>query len=173
MWLCYFLLFFILSIFWNYSHIIMFWGVIRRAINDDGQINPGSNRCLYSGNTHEIVTTSEHWLLDMNPTNEAMHHTYNDNQIKLLAGYEERVVHVILYPKSSTVVTMQGKYLYEKITNRAFTPFSIYSGRRSPAVACWASDHWVASSLVRTHSGESFVINFASLSPASAWPSLA
>ena len=30
-------------------------------------------------------------------------------------------------------------------------------GRRSPVVACWASDHWVAS----------FVINFASLSPAS------
>ena len=28
-------------------------------------------------------------------------------------------------------------------------------------------------SLVRTHSGASFVINFASLSPASAWPSLA
>ena len=27
--------------------------------------------------------------------------------------------------------------------------------------------------LVRTHSGASFVINFASLSPASAWPSLA
>ena len=26
-------------------------------------------------------------------------------------------------------------------------------GRRSPAVACWVSDHWVASSLVWTHSG--------------------
>ena len=31
----------------------------------------------------------------------------------------------------------------------------------------------VTGSLVRTHSGASFVINFASLSPASAWPSLA
>ena len=31
----------------------------------------------------------------------------------------------------------------------------------------------VIGSLVRTHSGTSFVINFASLSPASAWPSLA
>ena len=43
-------------------------------------------------------------------------------------------------------------------------------GRRSPAVACWASDHWVASS---NPLRGSFVINFASLSPASAWPSLA
>ena len=40
-------------------------------------------------------------------------------------------------------------------------------GCRSPAVACWASDHWVASS------NPLRVINFASLSPASAWPSLA
>ena len=31
----------------------------------------------------------------------------------------------------------------------------------------------ITGSLVRTHSGASFVINFASLSPASAWPSLA
>ena len=38
-------------------------------------------------------------------------------------------------------------------------------GRRSPAVACWASDHWVASS---NPLRGSFVINFASLSPASA-----
>ena len=43
-------------------------------------------------------------------------------------------------------------------------------GRRSPAVACWASDHWVAGS---NPLRGSFVINFASLSPASAWPSLA
>ena len=43
-------------------------------------------------------------------------------------------------------------------------------GRRSPAVVCWASDHWVASS---NPLRGSFVINFASLSPASAWPSLA
>ena len=44
----------------------------------------------------------------------------------------------------------------------------VRAGRRSPEIACWASDQ-----LVRTHSGASFVINFASLSPASAWPSLA
>ena len=31
----------------------------------------------------------------------------------------------------------------------------------------------ITGSLVRTHSGASFVITFASLSPASAWPSLA
>ena len=31
----------------------------------------------------------------------------------------------------------------------------------------------ITGSLVRTHSGASFVINFASLSPTSAWPSLA
>ena len=52
-----------------------------------------------------------------------------------------------------------------------FTPFVFFNqldGRHSPAVTCWASDLW---SLVRTHSGTSFVINFASLSPASAWPS--
>ena len=42
-------------------------------------------------------------------------------------------------------------------------------GRRSPAVAGLL----ITGSLVRTHSGASFVINFASLSPASAWPSLA
>ena len=55
------------------------------------------------------------------------------------------------------------------ITPRSFHGF-LLGGRRSPAAACWASDHWA---LVRTHSGASFVINFASLSPASAWPSLA
>ena len=43
---------------------------------------------------------------------------------------------------------------------------------KMPAVACWASN-LITGSLVRTHSGESFVVNFASLSPASAWPSLA
>ena len=42
------------------------------------------------------------------------------------------------------------------------------NGRRSPAVACWASDHWVASS---NPLRGNFVINFASLSPTSAWPS--
>ena len=45
-----------------------------------------------------------------------------------------------------------------------------HGGRRSPAVACWTSDHWVAGS---NPLRGSFVINFASLSPASAWPSLA
>ena len=41
---------------------------------------------------------------------------------------------------------------------------------RSRATELWASDHWVASS---NPLRGSFVINFASLSPASAWPSLA
>ena len=54
--------------------------------------------------------------------------------------------------------------------SRSYPPEPREGGRRSPAVACWASNHWVASS---NHSGASFVINFASLSPASAWPSLA
>ena len=49
-------------------------------------------------------------------------------------------------------------------------PLLKQGGRRSPAVACWASDHWVASS---NPPRGSFVINFASLSPGSAWPSLA
>ena len=47
----------------------------------------------------------------------------------------------------------------------------LWGGRHSPAVACWASDHWVASS--NPIRGKCFVINFASLSPASASPSLA
>ena len=38
-----------------------------------------------------------------------------------------------------------------------------FGGDRSPAVACWASDDWVASS---NPLRASFVINFASLSPA-------
>ena len=37
----------------------------------------------------------------------------------------------------------------------------------------WRAGLLITVSLVRTHSGASFVINFASLSPASAWPSLA
>ena len=32
------------------------------------------------------------------------------------------------------------------IMNRFNTLTDAHGGRRSPAVACWASDHWVASS---------------------------
>ena len=42
-----------------------------------------------------------------------------------------------------------------------------------PVVASVLDFFLITGLLVRTHSGASFVINFASLSPASAWPSLA
>ena len=53
--------------------------------------------------------------------------------------------------------------LTRKIFNES--PSKFIGGRRSPAVACWASDHWVASSNPLGGGGGSFVINFASLSP--------
>ena len=59
---------------------------------------------------------------------------------------------------------------YERRLVSADSSPSSVGGRRSPAVACWASDHWVVGS---NPLRGSFIINFASLSPASAWPSLA
>ena len=42
------------------------------------------------------------------------------------------------------VATDVNPYVYD---NELGEPIhSAYGGRRSPAVACWASDHWVASS---------------------------
>ena len=70
---------------------------------------------------------------------------------------------------SLVIVTGNIQYTQNKLPYISSSMASS-GGRLSPAVACWASDHWVASS---NPLRASFVINFASLSPASAWPSLA
>ena len=74
-------------------------------------------------------------------------------------------------PVESLYVEANEESLYRRRERLSLQyAIKLSGGRRSPVVACWASDHWVAGS---NPLRGSFVINFASLSPASAWPSLA
>ena len=52
--------------------------------------------------------------------------------------------HVLVYiPKIHGTSTRTGT---DNLPDRSLISMTIRGGRRSPAVACWASDHWVASS---------------------------
>ena len=76
----------------------------------------------------------------------------------------------MMFPHYGDHFVSHVSHEYSRAEFRALFHTLLFGGRRSPAVACWASDHWVASS---NPLRGSFVINFASLTPASAWPSLA